>query len=344
MTNSAPRFRGGRPVERATYNRRMAETATQVELDGQYRALREQAGFLVRERAALLVTGPDAAEYLQSQLTNDIEALEPDQGCYAALLDRKGHLVADMRALRLRHSHADQIWLDTEPAAFEALRKHLETYKIGREVEVADATSDWTITSLIGPASVEAAGSPRVSPEHAQHYYERDGISVLAVATDRGIDLVTRPDAAETLREVLIAGGAEPVTDAAAEVIRVESGRPRFGLDMGPESMPAEAGIVERAVDFEKGCYIGQEPVARLHYRGKPNRTLRGLRLSAPAALGDPIALGEREVGTVGTACISPALGPIALAIVRREAADGEQVTVSGDGVTAELVELPFPT
>ncbi len=322
----------------------MAEAATQIELDGQYRALREQAGFLVRDRSALLVSGPDAAEYLQSQLTNDIEALEPDQGCYAALLDRKGHLVADMRALRLSHSHADQIWLDTEPAAFEALRKHLETYKIGREVEVADATSSWTITSLIGPAAVEAAGCPPLAPEHAQHYYERDGISVLAVATDRGIDLIARPDAAETLKEGLIAGGAEPVTDAAAEVIRVESGRPRFGLDMGPESMPAEAGIVERAVDFEKGCYIGQEPVARLHYRGKPNRTLRGLRLSAPAALGDPITHGEREVGTVGTACISPALGPIALAIVRREAADGEQVTVGADGVTAELVELPFPT
>jgi folate-binding protein YgfZ len=322
----------------------MAETATQVELDGQYRALREQAGFLVRERSALLVSGPDAAEYLQSQVTNDVEALEPDQGCYAALLDRKGHLVADMRALRLSHSHADQIWLDTEPAAFDALRKHLETYKIGREVEVADATSDWTITSLIGPGSVEAAGSPRVSPEHAQSYYERDGIRILAVATDQGIDLITRPDAAETVREGLIAGGAEPVTDAAAEIIRVESGRPRFGLDMGPEAMPAEAGIVERAVDFEKGCYIGQEPVARLHYRGKPNRTLRGLRLSAPATQGDPIVLGEREVGTVGTACISPALGPIALAIVRREAADGQQVTVGSGGVTAELVELPFPT
>ena len=87
--------------------------------------------------------------------------------------------------------------------------------------------------------------------------------------------------------------------------------------------MPAEAGIVERAVDFEKGCYIGQEPVARLHYRGKPNRTLRGLRLSAPAAHGDALCLGDREVGTIGTACLSPALGPIALAIVRREAEPG---------------------
>jgi folate-binding protein YgfZ len=320
----------------------VAETATEVELDGQYRALREQAGFLVRDRAVLLVSGSDAAEYLQSQVTNDIEGLEPDQGTYAALLDRKGHLVADMRVLRLSHSHADQIWLDAEPVAFEALRKHLETYKIGREVEVADATAEWAITSVIGPASVEAAGIPPVTPEHAQHYYERNGIHVLAVATDQGVDLITSPDATDTVREGLIAGGAEPVSDAAAEIVRVESGRPRFGLDMGPESMPAEAGIVERSVDFEKGCYIGQEPVARLHYRGKPNRTLRGLRLSAPATLGDPLVLGEREVGTVGTACISPALGPIALAIVRREAADGQQVTVGADGVSAELVELPF--
>ena len=320
----------------------MAETATQIELDGQYRALREEAGFLRRERAMLLVSGPDAAEYLQGQLTNDIEALEPESGCYAALLDRKGHLVADMRVLRLSHSHSGQIWLDTEPNAFEALRRHLETYKIGREVEIADATPDWTITSLIGPASVEIAETAPLSPEHSQRYYERDGIEILAVATDQGLDLITRPDAADAVAEQLIAGGAVPVSEDAAEIIRVETGRPRFGLDMGPESMPAEGGIVERAVDFEKGCYIGQEPVARLHYRGKPNRALRGLRLSGVASHGDPISLGDREVGKIGTACLSPALGPIALAIVRREATDGEQLAVGDAGVTAELTQLPF--
>lgn len=320
----------------------MAEIATEVELDGQYRALREEAGFLVRERAMLLVSGPDAAEYLQGQLTNDIEGLEPEQGCYAALLDRKGHLVADMRVLRLSHSHPDQLWLDTEPIAFEPLRKHLETYKIGREVEIADATPEWTITSVIGPASVEVAGVPPVSPEHAQSYSERDGIEVLAVATDHGVDLITRPQAADAVTQRLIAAGAVEVSEEAAEIIRVEAGRPRFGLDMGPESMPAEAGIVERSVDFEKGCYIGQEPVARLHYRGKPNRSLRGLRLSAPAERGDSLVLGEGDLGRLGTSCISPALGPIALAIVRREAVEGEQLAVGEDGVTAEVVELPF--
>jgi folate-binding Fe-S cluster repair protein YgfZ len=106
--------------------------------------------------------------------------------------------------------------------------------------------------------------------------------------------------------------------------------------------MPAEAAITDRAVDFEKGCYIGQEPVARLHYRGKPNRRLRGLRLSAPVGRGEPLRLGDREVGTIGTACLSPALGPIALAVIRREASEGDELAVGDDGVTAEVIELPF--
>jgi folate-binding Fe-S cluster repair protein YgfZ len=105
--------------------------------------------------------------------------------------------------------------------------------------------------------------------------------------------------------------------------------------------MPAEAGIVERAVDFEKGCYIGQEPVARLHYRGKPNRRLCGLRLSAPSERGAALRLGDREVGSLASACVSPALGPIGLAVVRREAELGASVELEGGG-TAEVVELPF--
>jgi folate-binding protein YgfZ len=317
----------------------VAEIATPVELDGQYRALREEAGFLRRERAALIVKGPDAAEYLQGQLTNDIEALAPGEGCYAALLDRKGHLQADMRVL---HLHQDELWLDLEPGPAPTVLKHLRTYSIGREVEVEEVTDQWAITSLIGPRAGELAGFDGLGPEHGQRFREWDGTEILAVATDVGIDLITRADQAASLASLLEAAGAAEVSEAAAEIIRVESGRPRFGFDMGPESMPAEAGITERAVDFEKGCYIGQEPVARLHYRGKPNRTLRGLRLSAPAEQGSALVFGEREVGTVGTSCLSPAHGPIALAIVRREASEGDGLVVGDGGVTAEVVALPF--
>jgi folate-binding protein YgfZ len=321
----------------------MADATATVELDGQYRAMREGAGLLDRsERGKLLVRGADASDYLQGQVTNEIEALEPDQGCYAALLDRKGHFVADMRVLRLSRSDDSQIWLDTETMALEPLRKHLETYKIGREVEVVDQSQAWAISSLIGPGSAEVAGIALPSPENAQRYYERDSIEILAVATDLGLDLITRSEAAAALHELLLAAGAEPVTEEAAEIVRVESGRPRFGHDFDGRTMPAEAGVVERAIDFEKGCYIGQEPVARLHYRGKPNRRLVGLRLSAPTETGAPLRLGEREVGAIGSACVSPALGPIALAIVRREAAVGDRLEVGGGELTAEVAELPL--
>jgi folate-binding protein YgfZ len=330
----------------------VAEIATPVELDGQYRALREEAGYLPRERSALIIRGPDGADYLQGQLTNDIEALEPERGCYAALLDRKGHLQSDMRVLRLEAPQdgpssasppgGPRIWLDLEPGPAPTVLKHLRTYSIGRDVEVEDVSERWAITSLIGPRAGELAGFEGLGPEHAQRFREWDGIHVLAVATDVGLDLITRADAGTALAGLLEAAGAAQVSEPAAEIIRVESGRPRFGLDMGPESMPAEADITDRAVDFEKGCYIGQEPVARLHYRGKPNRTLRGLRLSAPVEHGDPLQLGDREVGTIGTAGLSPALGPIALAIVRREAAEGDRLAVGGGDTTAEVVGLPF--
>jgi folate-binding protein YgfZ len=317
----------------------MTETAAQVELDGQYRALRDEAGYLDRPRAAIKVTGAEAGDYLQGQLTNGVEGLEPGEGAYAALLDRKGHLQADMRVLRL---DPEDFWLDLEPDRGPAALRHLRTYSIGRELEIADAGPGWSVTSLIGPRAAELTGAEGLGPEHAQRHRDWDGVEVLAVATDLGIDLITRTGDTATLRELLRAAGAVEVSAEAAEIVRVESGRPRFGLDMDEELMPAEAGIVERAVDFEKGCYIGQEPVARLHYRGKPNRRLRGLRLSAPAEHGMALRLGDREVGTVGTCCISPALGPIALAVVRREAADGDTVTLGDDGVTAEVVELPF--
>jgi tRNA-modifying protein YgfZ len=311
-----------------------------VELDGQYRALKEEAGILDRaSRGKLLVRGPDAADYLQGQLTNDIEALEPDTGCYSALLDRKGHMQADMRVLRLG---TGDLWLDTEPEAAGAVERHLRMYSVGRDVEIEDVSGEWSITSVIGPAAAEVAGTSPLGPEHAQRSYEREGIEILAVATDLGLDLIVRAGHAEEIRTLLARSGAADVPEAAAEILRVESGRPRFGREMTTATIPQEAGIDERAVSFTKGCYIGQETVARLHYRGKPNRHLRGLRLEAPVADGDTIKLGEREVGTIGTAVLSPALGPIALAVVRREAEPGGTVAVGDAGVEAEVIELPF--
>jgi folate-binding protein YgfZ len=314
----------------------MDPTAT-VELDGQYRALREGAGLVDRsQRGVLFVSGAEAADYLESQLTNEVESLAPGKGCYAALLDRKGHMQADLRVLRLAPA---ELWLDTERVAAERLRRHLDMYRIGRDVTVEDVSAGHAIISVIGPAAAEAAGAGPLAPEHA---HRELGSGRRAVATDLGVDLIVPASGAEAARTALLEAGAVEVSEAAAEILRVESGRPRYGAEMTEATIPAEAGINERAVSFTKGCYIGQETVARLHYKGKPNRHLRGLRLSSPAARGDAIRVGEREVGVVGTACISPVHGPIGLAIVRREAVPGDRVDVGEGGGTAEIVEPPF--
>jgi tRNA-modifying protein YgfZ len=310
-----------------------------VELDGQYRALREAAGFLDRQRGVALVTGRQAAEFLQGQLTNDIEILEANEGCYAALLDRKGHIQADMRVLRLG---TGEIWLDTEPDALGPVLRHLRMYSVGREVEIADASSAWAVTSVIGPGAADAAGAAPLPGEHAQRAFERRGLEVLAVATDLGLDLITRAEQAGELRGLLTSSGTAEVSEAAAEIVRVESGRPRFGHEMSSATIPQEAGIDGRAVSFTKGCYIGQETVARLHYKGRPNRHLRGLRLEAPVSDGEEIMLEARQVGKIGTAVLSPAHGPIALAVIRREAEPGAQVEVGESGVRGRVVETPF--
>jgi tRNA-modifying protein YgfZ len=317
----------------------MSGPGTEVELDAQYRQLREECGLLDRsERGKLQISGPDAAEYLQGQLTNDVEALEPGEGQYAALLDRKGHIQADMRVLR---PAADEVWLDTEPEALAAARRHLEMYSVGREVKVVDVSEERVIFSLIGPRSVEIAGTAAL-PENTCEEVVVAGVECLAAGTRDGIDLIAAATEAERLRGALLEAGAVAVSPEAAEILRIESGVPRFGAEMGTETMPAEAGIVEDAVSFTKGCYIGQETVARLHYKGKPNRHLRGLRLSAPAAPGATLRLGEKEVGRLGGAAVSPALGPIGLAILRREAEPGAELAVGEDGVTARVVDLPF--
>jgi folate-binding protein YgfZ len=316
----------------------MSEAAI-VELDAQYRQLREECGLLDRSsRGTLSLSGADVAEFLQGQLTNDIEALEVGEGCYAALLDRKGHIRADMRVLRTARNG---YWIDTEGAALEAVHRHLETYKIGRDVHVEDVTAGRRILSLIGPGSAHVAG---ISPlaEHASDELFVLGVGSIAVGTAWGIDLIVLDDDRERLRAALIEAGAAEVSDEAAEILRIEAGVPRFGAEMDSGTMPAEAGIVETAVSFSKGCYIGQETVARLHYRGKPNRHLRGLRLSAPITPGTPLTLGEKEVGRVGSSCVSPVHGPIGLAILRREAAPGEELGAGEDGVTARVADLPF--
>jgi folate-binding protein YgfZ len=296
----------------------------------EYELVTESAGLVERPaRAMFVVRGAEAADFLQGQVSNDVEALAPGQGCYATILNHKGKLRTDLRILR----GVDFFWLDTDAIGHAVLRHMLVTYSLGRDVRWEDSGAEHALLSLIGPAADDLIEDP---PPAAEHSFVDTGAG-LFVRTDLGIDVLCSTARAEELRADL---GLEEVPEEVAECLRIESGRPRLGLDMDADTIPQEAGINERAVDFDKGCYVGQETVARLHHRGKPNRHLRGLRLSEPAERGAEILLGEKPVGRIGSACVSPRLGPIALALVRREAAPGDTVLV--DGVEARVAELPF--
>jgi len=294
----------------------------------------EQCGALDRsERGKLALSGGQAKTFLQGQVSNDVEALTPGTGCYAAFLTPKGKMLGDVRIL----DTGEELLLDTERVALQALFNMIRRFSLGYDVTLHKRTLERGLISLIGPGAGAVVEVP--AQEHAHRQLDLGGIAARAIRTDVGIDLLC--DAADTAR-LQAELGVPPVSDATAETLRVERGRPRYGIDLDDTVIPQEAGLNERAVSFTKGCYVGQETVARLHYRGKPNRHLRGLRLAGPAERKADIRLGDRAVGHVGSTAESPRFGHIALALVRREAPPGSAVTVGPDAVSAEIVELPF--
>jgi folate-binding protein YgfZ len=304
------------------------------------RAVREGCGLIDRsERGKLAFTGAQAKELLQGQVTNDVEALTPGAGCYAALLSPKGKMLGDLRVL----DTGEELWLDTERSALQAIFNVLHRANVGFDAELHKRTLQQGLVALVGPEARRVAGADAEAlphEEHANAAIELDGIPARAIVTDVGLDLVCDAERTAALTAALTARGAQPVPESAAEVLRVEHGRPRYGVDLDDTTIPQEAGLNARAVSFTKGCYVGQETVARLHYKGKPNRHLRGLRLSAPVASGTELTADGRVVGRVGSVAVSPEHGPIGLALVRREVEPGTEVAAGA--ASATVVALPF--
>jgi tRNA-modifying protein YgfZ len=337
---------------------------TEIDTDttsAEQRALRTGAGLIDRsERGKLALSGAGAIEFLNGQVTNELAELRPGEGRYAAFLTPKGKMLGDVRILAVEGSGSDaggeasaagasdehgasELLLDTERTALQALFDMIRRFKIGYDVELHKRTVERGLLSLLGPESARIAGAEQLADaEHANTPVSIEGVAALAVRTDLGVDLLCEAADTERLTSALLARGATPVSEPRAECIRVESGRPRFGIDIDATTIPQEAGLNERAVSFTKGCYVGQETVARLHWKGKPTRHLRGLRLSGEAASGDELRLGERSVGRLGSVVHSPEHGPIALALVRREAEPGASVSVGEHSASAVVVELPF--
>jgi tRNA-modifying protein YgfZ len=301
-----------------------------------YAAMTESVALVDRsESGKLALTGPDAKSFLNGQLTNDIEALEPGQGCYAALLTHKGKMLADLRVIDTR----SELLLLCERPALQALFDALRRFKVGFDCELHKRTLERGLLSLIGPRAAALTGQVD-GTEHANEPGLLGGAEVLLIRTDVGVDVLCESHDTERVRDNLVHAGAVAIDEATAEVLRVERGRPRYGIDPDDSVIPQEAGLNERAVSFTKGCYVGQETVARLHYRGKPNRHLRGLRLGEEVQPGTGLRLGERDVGTITSVAASPRLGALALALVRREAQPGD--VLDAGGVSAQVVELPF--
>jgi folate-binding protein YgfZ len=306
----------------------------------EYRAVTEGCGIVDRSgRGKLALTGTDAKTFLHGQVSNDVEALAPGTGCYAAFLTPKGKMLGDLRIL----DTGGELLLDTERVALQELFNMIRRFSLGYDVQLHKRTTERGLVSLLGPNATSVAGLEDLDgTEDAHVSAEIAGVTVRAVRTDVGIDLLCDAADTEALRAALEARGAEPVSPTAADCLRIEHGRPRYGIDLDDSVIPQEAGLNHRAVSFTKGCYVGQETVARLHYRGKPNRQLRGIRLSMPAEPGTEMTFGDRVVGRLSSVAESPSLGWISLALVRREAPAGSHVMVGPDELTAVVVELPF--
>jgi folate-binding protein YgfZ len=298
-----------------------------------YTAMTEGAALVDRsESGKLALTGSEAKAFLNGQVTNEIEALEPGHGCYAALLTHKGKMLADLRVI----DTGSELLLLCERSALQALFDAIRRYKIGFDVELHKRTLERGLLSLIGPRADALLGAELPAQEHANVQSDLG----LLIRTDVGVDVVCDSADTERVKAALLEAGAVEADEAIAEIVRVERGRPRYGIDLDDSVIPQEAGLNERAVSFTKGCYVGQETVARLLYKGKPIRHLRGLRLGEEVQPGTELRLGEREVGRLTSVARSPKLGAVGLALVRREAQPGDVLDAAG--VSATVVELPF--
>ena len=265
-----------------------------------YEALKERAGLVDRsDRTVLRLAGRDPVEMLNAILTNEVPR-EANLGIYATLLNPKGRIQTDLRILK----SGEDVLVDTEPEGAGAAREILGRYAPFSRVEIEDlsANGSWGILSLYGPRAHELLDELRLA-EHESAEAEVGDTKVLAAgvaAPVPGFDLLGLKEALRAAREHLKRAGAEPVSPEAYETTRIEAGFPRFGTDITPENFPAEASILDRAVSFSKGCYPGQETVAKMYYRGRPNRTLHRLEIEGPPpSPGAPILQEEKQVGTI---------------------------------------------
>jgi folate-binding protein YgfZ len=295
-----------------------------------FAAIREGAAIgSLSPRLQVAVAGRDRAEYLQGLLTNDIVALAPGTGCYAAWLSPQGRMLTDMHVLQ----SGGMILLDLPAATTVATVERLDQFIFSEDVTVgsmADALSGVWVHGPAAAAALERSleGARGVGEwkdyQHAQ--FEHAGQPVSVARIDQlgvpGYCVYVERAREARLVAALQTAGATVVDGGALEAARIESGYPLFGVDMNETTIPLEAGIEQRAVSFTKGCYVGQEIIIRVLHRGggRVARKLVAMRIDgAPAAAGARLLVGDRAIGEVTSAAESPDRGSIALGYVHRD-------------------------
>lgn len=291
----------------------------------EYRAAREAAAFFdSSDREVLRVTGPDRESFLQGMVTNDVKGLSVGMSCYAALLTPKGAMVGDVRVFK----RADDFVLDTGAGFGSKVKGFLNQYLISEEAELHDAPElKWV--ALWGPqAERELSALP-------SEWVLGRAPSLFA----EGLDVLVASENVPRVPQML--GGISVLSAATAEVIRVENGLPKYGIDMVETTIPLEANL-ERAIHYNKGCYIGQEVIARATYRGHMNRKLTGLLLGeALPSSGAELKRDEKKVGWITSVVRSVRHGEnLALGYVHRDSlAAGTELKLA-DGQTARTAAL----
>ena len=311
-------------------------------VEQEFTALTEGAGWLDQsDRSRLCLLGADRARFLHGQVTNDINGLGEFTGCYAALVNAKGKMESDLFAYRL----ADEILLDFEPGLTAAVQARLERYVIAEDVEIADVAPHFGLLTMQGPQA-EAVLTKLDLPAPTEPLtvaQTEDEIYIVhqpRLGTD-GFDLFIPIDAMNAWRERLdtIAPRCQMPT---FEKARVLATIPQFGVDLTTDNFPPEGGLETRAISYTKGCYIGQEIIARIRTYGKVNKVLRGLSLEGAAAIGDPVLHEGTPVGTLSSVCHEPSA---ALAIIKRTASEPGtvlSVDTKNGSVSAQVATLPF--
>ncbi|GIM93583.1 CAF17-like 4Fe-4S cluster assembly/insertion protein YgfZ [Paractinoplanes toevensis] len=313
------------------------------------RTLATAVGLVDRSnRDVIAVPGDERASWLHTLTTQHLSDLSAKQGSELLVLSPNGHVE--------QHAYVTEdgttAWLDTEPGAGVGLLKYLEMMRFFTRVEPRDATSEIAVLSLVGPGAADLfpdLAEPRLTavpgpkfaagelPGHATSTYAvREFEGGLARRVPLGVDLLV-PRAAKTA--VIEKLGVPQAGLWAYEAIRVEHRTPRLGWETDHRTIPAEADLIAAAVHLDKGCYRGQETVARVHHLGRPPRRLvllhfDGIASDHPPVRGTPVNLDDRQVGFIGTAVRHHELGLIALAVLKRNVADDASLQV-GDSMAA---------